>query len=251
MKTNYYGNYFLGIFFFILIPSSNIFAQKRNAQLLDDTLANINRLLHKDYQHCFTNSNDSTERVTNAPDTIPYLKYSTPARWKYVEFEIDSLSKLAKKAKKEKRYQDEKYSDYQDLSKFEIERRYGIIWKIADLFDTTLCSNDYDFNADIVFNVNCQGKIYNIKLIKGWSVNDSKYHLSESYKFAFAVYKVMLTLRDNIILNPPSMKGDKNLNYRSHTININSKRKVVFLRHRPGGKDIPFWGCYTSTKQLR
>jgi hypothetical protein len=251
MKTNYCGNLFLGIFLFILISSSNIFAQKRNAQLLDDTLANINRLLYKNYQHCFTNSNDSTERITNSPDTLPYLKYSTPSHWKYVELEIESMSKLAKKAKKEKRYEDEKYSDYQDLSKFEIERRYGIIWKIADIFDTTLCSNDYDFSVDIRFDVNCHGNIYNIKITKGWSVNESKYQLTESYKFAFAVYKVMLTLRDNTILNPPSMKGEKNLNYRSHTININSKRKEVFLRHRPGGKDIPFFGCYTSTKQLR
>jgi hypothetical protein len=251
MINNYFGNFFLGSFLFILISSSNIFAQNRNAQLLDDTLHKINRLLYKSYQHCFTNSYDSTESVTNHPDTIPYLKYSTISRWKYVEFEIDSLSKLAKKAKKEKRYEDEKYSDYQDLSKFEIERRYGIIWKIADLIDTTLCSNDYEFSVDIRFDVNCHGNIYNIKIIKGWSVNDSKHHLNESYKFAFAVYKVMLTLRDKILLNPPFMEGEKNLNYRSHTINIKSKGKVVIVNQKQSKQNFPFGCCYTTTKHVR
>lgn len=137
------------------------------------------------------------------------------------------------------------------MSKFEIERRYGILWKIADNFDTSLCSYDYDSRARICFDVNCKGKIYNIRIKDEWTINNSKYHLNESYRFVFALYKTMLTLRDNIELSAPTMKGEKSLNYESFAIDISSKKKEVYVYHRGDGYETPMGCCYTTNTQLK
>lgn len=90
------------LFLLTLLNNNILLSQDHNDRLLSDTISKVNLLLYQNYQYCFTNPKDSTKRVTYKPDTIPYLRYSTPSRLKYVQFEIDSMSKLSKKAKKKK-----------------------------------------------------------------------------------------------------------------------------------------------------
>ena len=235
-----------------IIPNfqNKIIAQSNYYKLAHDTVYRINRLLNKPYQHCFLNSKDSTQQIVERPDTFPYLRYSTEARIRYVNFEIDSMYKTAKKARKEKRYQDEKQSDFFNLSKIEIEKRYGLIWKIADLFDTSLCSNDYNFWAEITFRVNCKGQIYDLRITRNNEINDSKYNLEEFYKFSYALYKVLLIMRDEFQLSAITMKNEKNnLNLKEVKLKISTENKIVIVRTE---KNNYYSGnIYTSTAKVK